>query len=240
MNKGNLEKEGNGMKAESFLMAMVLAATICFGGCVPHKAAETVRDAGQLETSPKIAEYLRSGHYVQALHRIGMYWQQKHHVDTECPEEAFIKPGQVVVLQPIVHRKGDAYPQSGAWQQRFEFARCGQKKTCNAIFLATPSAPPQVQPLPPGDTIASLQLLHDARQAAMMAAYLKLGPQEEGKKCRDMEIVDTKLISPPPMGLLPKSGPWVEEWTIDCCGKPVAVTADFAPNGRGGTSFHFK
>jgi len=222
------------------LLAFLMAVNL---GCVPQKTTETLRDINQLERHPRIAAYLLSAHQQEALYRVGIYWDYKLGINQNCAKDAQIKPGSLILLQPIVFPAGSKHPQAGAWQQRFEFERCEGPRIYNAIFLATSGSGPQERPLPPGNTNASLQLLHDAGLAAKMAASIKLESQPNGKKCDEILLIGTELTEPPHDvtrdGKIIQ-GAWSEEWTMNGCGSVVTVSADFVPNDQGGTSFNFK
>jgi len=226
---------------------LLIALLVCVGainlGCVPKKTTDTLRDVNQLGQHPRIAAYLLSAHQQEALYRVGIHWDRKLGINQNCTKDALIKPGSLILLQPIVFPVGSAHPREGAWQQRFEFERCDGPRTYNAIFLASPGSAPQSKLLPPGNTNASLLLLHDATTAAKMAASIKLKPQPDGKKCHNIELIGTELTNPPhevTENGKTIQGAWSEAWTLNGCGSVVTVSADFVPNNQGGTSFNFK
>ncbi|SHI14054.1 hypothetical protein [Desulfofustis glycolicus] len=231
------------MKPARLLIALLVCVTAFNLGCVPKKTTETLRNVDQLSQHTRIATYLLSAHQQEALYRVGIYWDYKLGLNQNCTKDAQIKPGSLILLQPIVFPAGSMHPQAGAWQQRFEFERCEGPRTYNAIFLATPGSVPQERPLPSGNSNASLQLLHDAGLAAKMAASIKLEPQPDGKKCDEIQLVGTELTEPPHEVTKDGKtiqGAWGETWTMNGCGQVVTVNADFVPNDQGGTSFNFK
>lgn len=89
----------------------------------------------------------------------------------------------------------------------------------------------------PGTSIASSLLQKDTTMSVFSAVMFKL------PNCTNLSVVDTKLLKMPEFnkvynGQRYASTPWIEEWTINACGKNVYVPVTFIPDDNGtGTSF---
>ena len=89
----------------------------------------------------------------------------------------------------------------------------------------------------PGTSIASKLLQKDATLSVFAAVSVKVN------NCTDLSVTDTKLEKMPEFnkvynGQRYASSPWIEEWTVNACGKEVYVPVTFIPDDNGvGTSF---
>ena len=136
----------------------------------------------------------------------------------------------VAVIEPVIFAEGAGQPSSGLWLERVILGRCGAEAYRNIIFYVSPGDPVKTSTALPGLTLADLDLQYDTG-VAIMAVYRHAYP-----KCRDLTIVDTRVVTKPPA----TGGTWVESWSFYVCDDVVQHEIRFIPNAQGRVTYSFK
>jgi len=221
----------------TILRCFFLVTIFCSG-----TQAETLNNVGDLKKGTRMTSYLFSKTTEAMLLETSKFWEKKLNQQQECNESS-LRFFSLMLHKPISYPQDQSHPSSGAWQHRFIVNRCGITKIYNTIFVANNGAPPNVIPFYPGTSSASLQLLGDAKMSGELVAFSKMKSQGLQKVCKDIQLIDTKLIKPPhdvTENDKTFKDVWHEEWTFSGCGFTATVTAIFIPDGSGGTTFSFR
>ena len=152
-----------------------------------------------------------------------------------CASKYTIKLEHIIVERPIDLPDGAAEPRSGAWIYRYTATRCGSTKRFNILLAAQPGAKPKAGLLPPGGTLASPLLMHDALPS-VENGYLV----QTGQTCAGLQIFDIVVSAKPHTATVKGksvAGVWDETWTMQGCGHKVDVPVQFVPDGHGGVYF---
>jgi hypothetical protein len=154
---------------------------------------------------------------------------------TACTEQYTIQPVNLFVVHPIDFPEGATHAVSGEWVQRYDAVRCATTKRFNMIFAVQPDGTTHSRMLLPGNTMASLRLMLEAIPGVGAAASAELG-----KDCRETMIADTTVAQGPHTffeGGKSFEGVWIENWTVQGCGKTMVARVRFIPDGKNGTHF---
>jgi len=118
--------------------------------------------------------------------------------------------------------------QRGLVRQRFNAANCpGRSPEFNIwVYAAGAGAPVRTIAAYPGSTRADLALMNNATPVVLGIAA-RLAPA-----CRTLAVADTRLTA---SASRDATSPWTEEWLVTGCGKRVATTVRFVPDGAQGT-----
>jgi len=135
---------------------------------------------------------------------------------------------------------------SGRWAERWTVDRCGLLIPYLVKFDRAPDGDLDVsmqREMPeaeatavPGDTIADRTLQRDTLAFLAQRDLSEAGPEA---RCRSRKVVRTELVTPLEGGQVedgrPIAGQWVERWTLDRCGAPIAYVVRFNTTRKGTT-----
>lgn len=135
---------------------------------------------------------------------------------------------------------------SGRWAERWTVDRCGALIPYLVKFDRAPDGDLDVsmqREMPeaeatavPGDTIADRTLQRDTLAFLAQRDLSEAGPEA---RCRSRKVVRTELVTPLEGGQVedgrPIAGQWVERWTLDRCGAPIAYVVRFNTTRKGTT-----
>lgn len=135
---------------------------------------------------------------------------------------------------------------SGRWTERWTVDRCGVAVPYVVKFDRAPDGDLDVSmqrevseaetPTLPGSTIADRILQRDTLAFLTQRDLSEAGPEA---RCRIRKVVATELLVPLEGSQLegdrPIAGQWVERWTLDRCGAPVAYVIRFNTTRKGTT-----
>jgi hypothetical protein len=135
---------------------------------------------------------------------------------------------------------------SGRWAERWTVDRCGVLVPYLVKFDRAPDGDLDVsmqREMPeteattvPGDTIADRILQRDTLAFLAQRDLSEAGPEA---RCRSRKVVRTELLSPLEGGQVedgrPIAGQWMERWTLDRCGAPIAYVVRFSTTRKGTT-----
>lgn len=76
------------------------------------------------------------------------------------------------------------------------------------------------------------QTISDKKVQGSIVSYVYAKVSRENRRCRDLQLIDTKVTEQPTNVKFSKygkqvSGNWKEEWTVDACGQKMVVPIDF-------------
>jgi len=203
-------------------------------------ATETVTKSADIKVGTKIFAYLFAQEREDALSKVGAEWDRRLGLQQNCTTPAQVKQTEVGVLSPITLSPNQPNPSSGAWTARFQYERCNESKTYNAIFIAKSDSEPEVRAYYPGSTKASVKLVNDAMPQARVFATV-LAQKQSHSECEDLTVSDMTVVDPPHdvvEGSQKFVGVWSEKWTfVGCGGVSMAMLVRFAPDGKGGVDF---
>jgi len=200
---------------------------------VPGVQAETLSDVSQMKPESRIAQYLHSQQLMKGLFQVAVKVDQD--LGLACKGDYQIRPVSVVIFSAIDLPDGAAQPTSGVWIYRYDAVRCQTTKRYNVLLTAQPGGVPEVAIFPPGNTIASPQLME-----TLVPAVLDGAERAVGGGCQDAQVFDTAVTQPPrdrDADATVDTGTWKEDWTVLACGKSVKIPLVFSPDGNGGTKF---
>ncbi len=85
------------------------------------------------------------------------------------------------------------------------------------------------------------QTISDKKVQGSIVSYVYAKVSRENRRCRDLQLIDTKVTAQPTNVKFSKygkqvSGNWKEEWTVDACGQKMVVPIDFELS-RSGTRY---
>jgi len=219
-----------GLKCSLFSFA--LASLLL--GC----AAKPEKDAAPLakKSAPNVfiakdsavTAYMLTPEMKNAALQLGLFFDTKVlNKQLTCKPEYQIRPVAITIKDPVEFAAPNR-PTKGAWIYKFQFARCGDIDTFNALFEAEGEVVPRITPLPPGDTLTALspRLARDVIPSIYVAAGLKGTP----KSCQVIVVTNTILQKPPKS----QESNWQEEWTIRACDNSFKINYCFTPSKTGG------
>jgi len=131
--------------------------------------------------------------------------------------------------------EGQEIPTEGVWSYRFNYVRCGEAKTYNAIMEVKPDGKLRMTPHVPGNSKASITLMIDASKVAYPFAIDEMKKEYNLSQCTDgVNLVDAIITPVPPD--MPLGG-WRENWTFLGCGHhTISLPVDFI-HDKNGTNF---
>ena len=215
----------------------VLPTLIPFSCACLH--AETLASVSDLKSGTRISSYLFSQEQMRELYNAGVFHDRQLGLQQGCKEPHRVKPTALEILTPIDLPEGRSHPAQGAWRHRFEFERCGATKTYNVIFVSNNGEHPRVQPYHPGATGASIQLVLDTLKS-IVPAVRALAKEQGIEDCKELLVADMAMTQTPHDVVEDGKtliGVWSEKWTILACGRPVDISLEFIPDGKGGTTY---
>ena len=85
------------------------------------------------------------------------------------------------------------------------------------------------------------ETISDPRVQSSVISYVYTKVARANKGCRELSLIDTKLVQKPTNVTYNKygrqiSGSWQEEWTVDACGQKVTIPVNFELS-RAGTRY---
>jgi hypothetical protein len=178
--------------------------------------------------------YLHARETYSGLNDIGLFWDKLLGLQQTCEGAHEVRPLDVVLLDPVVFPDAGDYPTRGIWKVRFQYWRCNDFKTYNALFTATGGTKPQLLPAIPGFSQASPALAMDALKSIF--------PQVQAQLAK-LGAADCKLIYPfearmtPAAMAKPQAETWQERWTFQGCGKQTDMMMTFNPKAVDGKFF---
>jgi hypothetical protein len=196
-------------------------------------AAEVLKDGRALNPTSPLAKYLFSQEFLREMYEAAVKMDRA--LGIACTDQYTIRPVDLFVVDPIDFPEGATHAASGEWVQRYDAVRCATTKRFNMIFEVQPDGTTHSRMLLPGNTMASLRLMLEAIPGVGAAASAELG-----KDCRDTMIADTKVAQGPHRffeGGKAFEGVWIENWTVQGCGKTMVARIRFIPDGKNGTHF---
>ncbi len=202
----------------------ILSAMLCVAGA----RAETAPVGKPIDVNSRIGRYVLSRPFLEEAHR--QAYNQDKAFDQSCDSGYRIQPLSISVQSPIEMPDGAEQPVSGVWRFVFDAQRCGSTKRYNALFVIRDGALPRAQPLVPGATITSVQLMIDTLNNAKVL-LLALA-----KDCKTLIVVDTRVTRP----LTQLGASWGEEWQFLRCGETIDVPINFVPTADGGTDIQVR
>ena len=136
---------------------------------------------------------------------------------------------------------------SGRWTERWTVDRCGAPVPYIVKFDRAPDGdldvsmqrevPDAEAATVPGGTLADRTLQRDTLAYLAQRDLAEAGPEA---RCRTRKVVTTEVLTPVEDGRIesgrPVAGRWVERWTLERCGAPVAYVIRFTTH-PGGTTF---
>ena len=153
-----------------------------------------------------------------------------------CPDANYVTTGDIGILVPP-RGGGAGKVVQGVWKETIHAQGCGPERVLNAMTQVTPDGTLTTTPLLPGNTIADPQLQRDSVQYAAAG----MGGMPPG--CNQGAVVDTRYVGldgqAPGTRLAANQEPqaWDEVWTLEACGRRVAVAMKFSPDATG-TAIH--
>ena len=199
--------------------------------------AETAVTGAVLGPQSKILQYVVSRPQVQTLLIEGRRQDMALHLQAGCNDGLQVRPKQLIIINTVDLPDGQANPVSGSWEVRYDLKRCGDAKAYSTVFAADPKGgTPTVVASLPGETIASLLLIHDALGKTAMLANAKAGAARCEKV--DQVVLADMHVDEQPHRLVEGNDVhervWNETWTFDVCGRAVVAQMRFVPDPRGG------
>lgn len=145
----------------------------------------------------------------------------------DCPAITFAIGDTLLLASPAPVFDARGAMQRGLIRQRFTAKGCPGRSAVFNIWVFAPGdgAPVRTVAGFPGTTRADLPLLQDATPVVLGIAS-RLAPG-----CRALVVSDTHLPAPPPRD---PASPWDEDWLVTGCGKRIALTVRFSPDGSRG------
>jgi len=178
--------------------------------------------------------YLQSNEMLANLNQVGRFWDKLLGLQQACQEQYAIKPVNLIILAPVVFPDAAQYPTAGIWRVQFEYNRCKDLKTYNAIFTAKDGGTPELLPAIPGYSDASPALALDAMRAVTPQVQAQLG-KAGAKDCKQIYPFDARMT--PTAVARPRDQSWQEKWTFQGCGKQVVFLMTFNPQAPDGNFF---
>ena len=211
-----------------YILRWVLFVLVA-GGTLPA-AAEMLSDGRALNPASPLARYLFSQDFLREMYEAAVKMDRA--LSITCNDQYTIQSVDLIVVTPIDFPEGATHAASGEWVQRYDAVRCGTSKRFNMIFAAQPDGTTRSRMLLPGNTMASLRLMVDTIPMVSV-----VGATELGKDCRDMMVADTAVAQGPHAVTedgKTTEGVWIENWTVQGCGKEMVARVTFTPDGKGG------
>lgn len=225
-----------GLQKSETKHAMSLFLAAVFAGMALSSAsyAEVVETTSGLKPESRIVAFIEETENIQALAEIGRIWDSRLDLLQDCKSEKKVKLDSFSIIKRVTLPAGQNFPTEGMWSYRFNYERCGEKKTYNAIMEVRPEGKLRITPHVPGNSKASLLLMKDASQATYIGAINKMREKHDLSKCDEgIQLVDALVVPPTDMPL----GSWREQWMFMGCGRrTVSISIDFIPS-KVGTSY---
>ncbi len=181
----------------------------------------------------KIIRYFDSKEFYKQLYELGLYWDRNIlKIQTNCKSEYSVKPIGYNFIKPLIFNSNDIWPIQGVWTFRFNFSRCDETITYNALFSARLDKQPQIGVLVPGTTRALPVLQRDLYLGGVAAM---VGVKSKNKECKETRVLNTKVTIEPTEAKV--KGVWEELWTVSHCGEKIDATFCLIPDGAGGTNW---
>ncbi len=144
-----------------------------------------------------------------------------------CPN--LVSQGSKVTMLKPVSFGPNGLPSTGAWQEAFPVAGCGNDTILNFFFSASKDEKINTFIGLPGATIADPVLQKDAMAEALTAAI-----RPETKDCKSVDVTNTEYLRETGAAVEGSKGPgWDELWTFGACAIKVQVTVHFTPDPTG-------
>ncbi|MGQ0677302.1 MAG: hypothetical protein ACT4N4_14625 [Rhodospirillales bacterium] len=198
-------------------LAIALAAA-------PLPAAALAQDGG-VEQAKRYEEYIQSRPYLGYV-EARLNEMEPPPLKAECPAIKVMGRETSFMVKDVRFAPGAYMPHAGQWVDRLSVDRCGKRATRNILIAVREKEKLTPAALIPGRTATSPLLQRDAMRAAVVAARVKSGCQDE------MFVVDSAID-----GRFQPGAPWREDWTFMGCKATVVVGIAFTPDGRGGSDF---
>jgi len=120
-------------------------------------------------------------------------------------------------------------PTKGAWREELLIDLCGKQRQLNVLALVQSPAGVKRSMLLPGTSIGDPLLQRDG------VLYAQAGAASKAPSgCQKFSVLDTSFTSFDAPTAVGKKA-WRELWTLDACGREVAVEMSFIPDATGTT-----
>jgi hypothetical protein len=182
----------------------------------------------------RFSMYQQSHETLAQLNDVGLFWDHQLGLQQGCKNPYQVKPVNLVLLRPVHFPDAADFPTQGMWRVRFEYERCNELKTYNAIFVAISAGRPHVVPSMPGTTDVPPVLGQDALKGMFLPVQKALAAAG-AKNCKEIFPFDTRLT--PGAADKPDADVWQEKWTFQGCGRQVQFLMTFSPNDKDGHYF---
>lgn len=197
--------------------------------------AEVVKTTADLKPGSRIVAFIERKDNIQSLGEIGRIWDRRLGIHQECKSEKKVYLDSFSIIKQVTLPEGQNFPTEGMWSYRFNYERCGEKKTYNAILEIKPDGKLRLTPHVPGNSKASITLMIDASKSAYPIAIVKLKKEHNLSQCTEGIQLINALITQSPSDL-PQGG-WREDWMFLGCGQhTISLPVDFFPD-KAGTTF---
>ena len=215
------------------MLKTVLLALLLLLGSTLALADETYQSAADIKPG-RFQVYLQSQEMIASLNEVGHFWDKLLGLHQDCKGDYEVRPVGLVLQAPVRWPDGVDYPTAGIWKVQFEYLRCGDLKTYNAIFVSREGDKPDLLPAIPGYSDASPALAVDAMKGVtpqVQAHLAKMG----AKDCRQIYLFDSRMT--PAAVAQPAADSWQEKWTFQGCGKQAVFLMTFHPKATDGKFF---
>lgn len=211
--------------------------------CLVVRPNDLQAQQGDQAQTARFKAFLGSRHYKRLL--LQVIAKKDLVLNRACTTGSFMIEMEASTLNTAVEMpEGADWPAKGTWSQKFKVTRCDLTTIENVIVISQNGQQPQVGLLIPGETVASMELMRDAMQGVIPAAYAEAG--NRGKKnCKNIRVMDSTLRDRASIVAELKQGrrvtQWFEDWIVDACGEEITVYLRFHwDDGKQGTVFNVR
>jgi hypothetical protein len=107
------------------------------GNTVGH--TEVAKTNSDLKRGSRIVAFIEGSDNIQALGEIGRIWDQRLGLQVNCNSARKVKLESFAIIKQITLPELQNVPTEGMWSYRFNYERCGEGKTYNAILEIKPN-----------------------------------------------------------------------------------------------------
>ncbi|MDH5359101.1 MAG: hypothetical protein OEX03_01000 [Gammaproteobacteria bacterium] len=186
----------------------------------------------------KISKYFQSREFQKQLFELGVYWDRNIlNIQTDCKSQYHLLPVSYSFIKPLKFETDSIHPSEGIFTFRYEFKRCNEIITYNALVSAQAGKGVKLSALVPGTTRVSPQLLKDLYIGGVSGM---VATKRKNQECQKTTVTDTKVTLDPTATMSGKNntnGMWEEFWTVKHCAETIEMSFCFIPDANGGTSW---
>jgi hypothetical protein len=191
--------------------------------------------AQQSRPSPEVqrlGEFIRSPEHLQAV-RAAIAAFEPVALAAVCKDVRPTKGRDWKPVEEPVFDPGAKVPKNAAWQETWEVTACGKPGVRSLGFVARPGQGIVPLPMFPGESLADLNLQHDAGQLALTdAAPAALKCEERSR----IQVINSAVTRRPNQ----TGNRWSERWTVAGCGRTADIHVDFRPDPQGRLIYEFR